>query len=183
MFASGKFSVQTSRVVLFGCVFVCLLSAKGFPPLLPGTGERGSSLHLGCWAQTTCTPTCTSQMAQGHKTAAMKFREPPVSYLQTEHGALWNGTIRRTTRSSRSVPMGFMQAEGISAFLSLVNPICSLGPAPAGHLSIFFHPSMATTWAELTVWRINSGFLPTESRHLEKTSPTEWTDKKHGTFR
>lgn len=44
-------------------------------------------------------------------------------------------------------PWGFMPAEGISAFLSLVNPICSQGPAPAGHLSIFFHP----TWAELTV--------------------------------
>lgn len=33
-----------SHAVLFGCVFACLLGAKGFPPRLPRTGELGSAL-------------------------------------------------------------------------------------------------------------------------------------------
>lgn len=52
------------------------------------------------------------------------------------------GTVRWATRSSRSVPVGFMRADWTSAFLSLVDPICSLGQTPAGHLAISFHPSL-----------------------------------------
>ena len=51
-----SFQSRAFRVVLFGCVFVCLFGAKGFPPPLPRTRERESALHLGCWPQNTCTP-------------------------------------------------------------------------------------------------------------------------------
>lgn len=122
MFASGKFSVQTFRVVLFGCAFVCLLGAKGFPPHLPGTGERGSSLHSGHWPQTTCTLICTSQMAGGHTRAAMEFREPPFPVfklnLEPCQVAQSDGPRGALAPSLR----GFMWAQWISAFVSLVNP-------------------------------------------------------------
>ena len=154
MFASGKFSVQTFRVVLFGCAFVCLLGAKGFPPHLPGTGEWGSSLHSGHWPQTTCTLICTSQMAGGHTRAATESREPPfpVFRLNLEPCQVAQSDGPREL----SLPPCGVSC-GHSGFLPLclwLTHIFSLGPAPAGHLSIPFHP------CEAPAQHLNSGFLP-----------------------
>ena len=126
-----NFRSRAFRVVLFGCMFVCLFGAKGFPPPLPRTRERESALHLGCWPQNTCNPQFVCPQRLEARKAVRKLKEYPVPAftLNAKPRIVRWGTTKR----SISITVVFMWAEWISAFLFLFSrPVVSDPLRPHG---------------------------------------------------
>lgn len=81
-----------ASLILFGCTFVCLLGANGFPLHLPRNRELESALHLGHWPQTTCAPPWTSCIVRGRQGAGSSLHaEGTISSLPSNSKWSFNG--------------------------------------------------------------------------------------------